>query len=233
MSVLLPPAYALDQILGKNRSPSQRISYTVRQASQALRQAASLANIMAYPLLSQDSAFSYVASLSENGPWLLDAWLDLRNAQKRWDTAFQSSPMPVLEMTLDLIKARPGEITSASPLRQKAYTLVVLLCSEMASTPKDLIKTDPTGDGSRLTYCMALIAVAQASLQSRSIGRLAASKLVDELILLSSQYPAVAEETDVWVSLACYDRRLIADIPSEVYETASAGYRNLPSTDIR
>lgn len=184
-------------------------------------------------MISQDPAFQYVISLFENGPWLLDAWLDLRNAQKRWDTGFQSSPVPILNMTLDLIKTTPADVTVITPLNQKAYTLVILLCSEMVSNPENLILPDSSGVEARLTCCMALIVAAQASLISRAIGRLAGSKLVEELSLLSSQHTAVGEETDIWVSTMFNWPSSKADNSSAVHKTSPTGYRDVSSGELR
>lgn len=70
----------------------------------------------------------------------------------------------------------------------------------MISPPDELVQPTPAGDQARSIYCMALINIAQVSLKSYSIGRFAASKLVQELVLLSSQYSTIGEDTDIWVS---------------------------------
>jgi serine/threonine-protein kinase ATR len=102
---------------------------------------------------------------------------------------------------MDIIKS---SISSDSPnalLVEKSCALLILLCSEMISPPDELVQPTSAGDQARSTYCMALVAIAQASQKSYSIGRFAASKLVQELILLSSQYSTIGEDTDVWVSV--------------------------------
>lgn len=181
------------------RLGSQRTSYVIASVPQALRQASSLAKVVAYPLVSQDSSFSCVAALSQNGPWLMDTWLDLRYAQKRWDANIQSSPIPLIETALGVAKCPVVDADLASSLKSKANALLVLLCSEMISSPNELVRPDAEGEQSRLTYCKALVAISEASIQSYAIGRLAASRLVQELTLLSSQYTAIGEDTDVWV----------------------------------
>ncbi|KAK5991079.1 Protein kinase rad3-like protein, partial [Cladobotryum mycophilum] len=199
MKLELPPSYSLDQVLEQGgQYVPKRLSYSIFSATQALRQCASLARVLAYPLTSQDSAFSSSVSLSENGPWLMDVCLDLRHVQKRWEVSSPSSPIPLIETTLEVIKASALDSDMVSSLRDKACALLVLLCGEMVSAPDELIQTDETGERARSCCCMALIILAQASLKSYSVGRLAASKIVQELNFLSSQYSAVGEDTDVW-----------------------------------
>lgn len=84
--------------------------------------------------------------------------------------------------------------------RDKSHALLVLLCSEMVSCPEALIQADEAGDKARQLYCQALLAISRATLESYSIGRMAASKLVQELTLLSSQHASIGENTDIWVS---------------------------------
>lgn len=196
----LPPTFALDQILGDTRQQNpQRSVYAVGSASQAIRQALSLARVLAYPLVSQDTWFSCTSSLSQNGPLLMDSWLDLRHLQKRWDASAKSSPVALMEMALNVAKCSAVNTDLPPSLKSKANALLVLLCSEMISCPGVLVEPDPTGEQSRVTFCKALLAISDASLQSYAIGRLASSKLVQELALLSTQYPPIGEDTDVWV----------------------------------
>lgn len=198
----LPPVFALDQILGRDgQHTTKRLSYPVLTVSQGLHLASSLGRVLAHPLVSPDPAFSNSVSLLENGPWLIDAYLDLRHVQKRWELPSQGTPLPLVELTMDIIKS---SISSDSPnalLVEKSCALLILLCSEMISPPDELVQPTSAGDQARSTYCMALVAIAQASQKSYSIGRFAASKLVQELILLSSQYSTIGEDTDVWRSM--------------------------------
>ncbi|ODA83274.1 hypothetical protein RJ55_01786 [Drechmeria coniospora] len=197
ISLQLPPPFALEQILGKSGCYDARMSYTIGSAAQALRQAASLAKVLAYPITSQDPSFSCISSFLQNGPWLMDTWLDLRHVQKRWDTSMHSSPIPLIETALEVVKCSPAD-EDCSSTRNKANALLVLLCSEMVSSPVELIRLDPSGEEARLTCCKALVAISVASIQSYAIGRLAAPKLIQELTLLSSQYSAIGEDTDIW-----------------------------------
>lgn len=156
--------------------------------------------MLAYPLISPDPAFSSSVSLLENGPWLIDSYLDLRHVQRRWELPSQSTPLPLIELTMDIIKSSITNDLPNTSLVEKSCAFLILLCSEMISPPDELVQPTPAGEQARSTYCMALIVIAQASLKSYSIGRFAASKLVQELILLSSQFLTLGEDTDIWVS---------------------------------
>ncbi|KAL6794711.1 hypothetical protein GGI42DRAFT_345653 [Trichoderma sp. SZMC 28013] len=198
----LPPSFALDQILVEDReATTKRLSYSIYTVRQGLHLASSLARVLAYPLTSPDSAFSSSVSLLENGPWLIDSYLDLRHIQKRWELPSQSTPLPLVELTMEIIKSSITSDHPSASLIEKSCALLILLCSEMISPPDELVQPTPAGDQARSIYCMALISIAQVSLKSYSIGRFAASKLVQELILLSSQYSTIGEDTDIWRSV--------------------------------
>ncbi|OAA55659.1 hypothetical protein ISF_07764 [Cordyceps fumosorosea ARSEF 2679] len=201
IDIEMPPPHVLDQAL-QGRSPppaSVSLTYRIKLPRQALQQAHSLARVLAYPLTCRDPAFASVAPMSEIGPWLLDAWLDLWSAQKRLPGDEKKSPLPLIEMAVDVAKASAtAEHAVVAATRNKACTTLVLLCSEMVAAPEELAESDDAGAAARASYCLALVAIAQAALQSPTIGRLAASKLVNELSLLPAQYPALGEETDVW-----------------------------------
>jgi serine/threonine-protein kinase ATR len=195
----LPPAFVLDQVHGSRSTLSQLATYHVTSTEQALSQAQSLSRVLAYPLTSQETALAPFSPTLEIGPWLLDAWLDLRSVQKRLDTTSKSSPLPLIDMAVDFIKTCQGDSVSVIAVRNKAYTTLVLLCSEMVASPDELTLSDAAGDKARLSYSIALVIVSQAALQSSAIARLAASKLVQELTLLSAQYPVLEEGSDLWV----------------------------------
>lgn len=199
--ITLPPSLALGQILGTNWFHTTRdTSYNISRAFHALRQASSLANVLAYPLISTDPAFNSILPWSENTSWLLDALMDLRLVQKRWEASSLSKPIFIVDLIQDILTGVSNSEEAALFPRDKAYTLLILVCSDLIASPGELVLIDASGDGARLSYCKALVAITQASLQNKTIARLAESRLVNELALLSSQYPAVGENTDVWVS---------------------------------
>ncbi|KAL7931001.1 hypothetical protein V8C35DRAFT_310988 [Trichoderma chlorosporum] len=214
----LPPPFALDQILDQNGEfTTKRLSYPIHTVSQGLHLASSLSRVLAYPLISPDSAFSSSVSLLENGPWLIDSYLDLRHVQKRWELPSQSTPLPLAELTMEIIKSSIASDHPSASLIEKSCAFLILLCSEMLSPPEELVQSTPAGDQARSIYCMALIIIAQASLKSYSIGRFAASKLVQELILLSSQYLTIGEDTDIWRSVS-FLRQSIGSLSQEPFQ---------------
>ncbi|KAM0250052.1 hypothetical protein ACHAQJ_008784 [Trichoderma viride] len=213
----LPPSFALDQILEMDREhATKRISYSIHIVSQGLRLASSLARVLAYPLISPDPAFSSSVSLLENGPWLIDSFLDLRHVQKRWEPPNQSTPLPLIEVIMDVIKSAITNDHPSASLIEKSSALLILLCSEMISPPDELVQSTPAGEQARSIYCMALIVIARASLKCYSIGRFAASKLVQELILLSSQFLTIGEDTDIWRCVT-FLRQAIGSLPQESF----------------
>ena len=149
-----------------------------------------------YPLISGETAFEPVASFSESTIWLFDTLLDLRLAERRWVSICPDSPAPVIEMTLKIMKGVCHKDDLVFTLRNKASTLLVLLCSEMISSSDNLVTLHLTKPDVQRTYCVALLAIAQAAIQDSSVARLATSKLVNELLL---QLPSIPEETDTWV----------------------------------
>lgn len=201
LEITLPPPISLGHILGKTWYHTARdVSYAIASASHALRHSASLVRVLAYPLVSNDPGFSLVEPWSENSNWLLDTIMDLRLVQKRWEASFPSQPLLIIELIQDILNGTSDKEESAIFKRNKAYTLLILVCSDMIASPGQLIFIDTSGDNARMTFCRALIAICQASVRNRSIARLAESRLVNELALLSTQYPAVGENTDIWVS---------------------------------
>ncbi|RDA91201.1 hypothetical protein CP533_4836 [Ophiocordyceps camponoti-saundersi (nom. inval.)] len=199
-SLFLPPLLVLGQILDETgqRDTTQRSTYAIDSIDQALRQAISFSRILSYPFSSQDPVFSNVPYLLQNGPWMMDSWLDLRYAQRKWDSVVQSSPITLIEMALNVVKPPEASFEYMHSFSSKAYALLVLLCAEMIVCPDELVGQDIIGEKSRLIYCRAILAISEASTRLYTIGRLAASKLAQELTLLSSQHSAIGENTDVW-----------------------------------
>lgn len=172
----------------------------ISSAFHALRQASSLVTILAYPIVSGDPTFYSIMPWSENATWLLDALMDLRLVQKRWEASSLSQPILVINLMQDILTGVSDWEEGALFPRDKAYALLILICSDLIASPGELVLIDASGDGARLSYCKALVAITQSSLQNKTVARLAESRLVNELALLSSQYPAVGENTDIWVS---------------------------------
>ncbi|KAF4984272.1 hypothetical protein FZEAL_484 [Fusarium zealandicum] len=192
----LPPDFTLNRYLGKDLPRVNQLIYCVDYLSQALQQCTSLANVLAYPIVSGDAAFDTITSFSENVVWLIDVLMDLRSVQRRCDSTFAVSSLHVIQMTIQIVRALSKKKGITTSLRRKAITVLILLCGEMASSPDASPMLDSTDNETRRTYCVALVAIAKASVDDKHIGRLAISKLVNESSLL---FPAMPEETDVWV----------------------------------
>lgn len=149
--------------------------------------------------MSHDSTFSSMAVFTQTTTWLLDAWLDMRNTQKRWHSADPSSPIPIIEMILEISRGIEKDKDLSSKFKNKSHALLILLCTEMVFSPEDLVQNSDANKGARRVYCQALLELSGAALESYSIARMSASKLLQEISLLSSQHPTIADGTDVWV----------------------------------
>jgi serine/threonine-protein kinase ATR len=118
---------------------------------------------------------------------------------------------------MDIIKSAITNDHPNASLVEKSCALLILLCSEMISPPDELVQLTPVGEQARSTYGMALLIITRASSKCYTIGRFAASKLVQELILLSSQFLVIGEDTDIWVSCqAEANHNLYADYKQEM-----------------
>ncbi|KAG6067261.1 hypothetical protein E4U32_004269 [Claviceps aff. humidiphila group G2b] len=194
----LPPQFALDQILGGRIGNAVRLHYEISSSSQAVRQISSLAKVIAYPTLCQDPTVFSMAVFPQTMTWLLDAWLDLRNVQTRWHVTDSHSPIPMIETILEVSHSMEQDKDMASKYKSKSHALLILLCTEMVAFPEDLTQSSDESKKARRVYCQALLAIAGAALGSYTIGRMVASKLLQELSLLSSQHPVIGDGTDIW-----------------------------------
>ncbi|TWU75172.1 serine/threonine-protein kinase M1 [Metarhizium rileyi] len=87
----------------------------------------------------------------------------------------------------------------------------------MVSDPQALLQGNETGVIVRQLYCQALLAISGATLESYSIGRMAASKLVQELTLLTSQHLSIGEGTDIWRCTRLL-RQIIYALPQQTFD---------------
>ncbi|KAG5983170.1 hypothetical protein E4U55_000604 [Claviceps digitariae] len=194
----LPSQFTLEQILGGHVANAAGLLYEISSSSQAVRQISSLAKVIAYPTVCQSSTFCSMAVFPQTMTWLLDVWLDLRNAQKRWHVTDPSSPIPIIEFILEISRGMEQDKNVASKFKNKSHALLILLCNEMVSFPEDLVQSSDENKKARRVYCQALLEIAGAALESYSIGRMASSKLLQEISLLSSQHPTIGPGTDIW-----------------------------------
>lgn len=177
---------------------SENILYKVNSTSHALRQAASLARVLAYPLICQDIAFTCISPMLETGLSLLDTWLDLRQVQKRWEPLIRSSVVPLIETAVEVIKVVEENSDSGHTIYNKVSTTLILLSSELMTNTDDLTKIGDDGDNVRIIFSTALVYISKASLASYSTCRLAASKIARELAVMSLQTDVLVEGSDLW-----------------------------------
>jgi serine/threonine-protein kinase ATR len=194
----LPPELALSQYVDKDSPSINQLTYSVNRIPQALQQLISFCNVVAYPLISTDEAFDPVTSFSENAVWLIDALGDMRTVQIRYGHAFPASSLHVLQVTLKIERALSKKKGISASVHKKAVTLMILLCGQIASSSNASSMLDSTEEENRRIYCLALAVITAASIEDRSIGRLAISSLVDESSMF---YSKMSEGTDIWV---CY-----------------------------
>lgn len=127
--------------------------------------------------------------------------MDLRLVQKRWVACSLSKPMFLIELVEAMLDGSESLAHASRFPQDKAYVLLTLICSDIIASAGELVLIDASGSNARATYCKALLIIAQALLRKRPLSRLAESRLVNELVLLSAQYPAVGEGSDVWVRM--------------------------------
>lgn len=204
LNAKFPSEFALGQIFGRTWSHTAHgITYKVQKASQALTQLWSIVKVMTYTLVSRDRVFSCFLSWKENGPWILDVLLELFPVFKRWRLADSDYYVPLIELTLDITKCMRDEGRFSKDLKTKAYTILILACADVLIQPGSPLNTEQPDQNTELLYCKALLCIAHGSLDDRVVGRLAESKLVNELALLASQHPGLdpglGHDTDLGV----------------------------------
>ncbi|CAJ0548046.1 Ff.00g048000.m01.CDS01 [Fusarium sp. VM40] len=191
----LPPELALSQYVDKGSPLVNQLTYSVDRISQVLQQLISFCKVVAYPLISTDEAFDTVTSFSENAVWLIDALGDMRTVQIRYGHAFPASSLHVLQVTLKIERALSKKKGISASVHKKAVTLMILLCGQIATSSNASSMLDSTEGENRRIYCLALAVITAASIEDRSIGRLAISSLVDESSMF---YSKMSEGTDIW-----------------------------------
>lgn len=126
--------------------------------------------------------------------------MDLRLVHKRWHASSLSDPFFLIDRILELADGFSNFPRASSFPIDKAHILLALLCGDIIASPGDLVVLSTAGNDARSKYSQALVVLAQALLHKRPLGRVVETGIVNELTLLSTQYPAIGEGTDVWVS---------------------------------
>jgi serine/threonine-protein kinase ATR len=151
---------------------------------------------VAYPILSTDETFHTVVSFSESAVWLIDVLGDMQAIRNRYGHAFPASPLHILQKTIQIERALSRKTGVSASVHKKAVTLLILLCGDIATSLNASTMLDPGDEETRRTYVLSLAIITAASVEDRSIGRLAISNLVDESSMF---YSAMPEGTDIWV----------------------------------
>ncbi|RGP60551.1 putative uvsb pi-3 kinase [Fusarium longipes] len=151
---------------------------------------------LAYPILSTDEVFHTVVSFSESAVWLIDVLGDMQAVRNRYGHAFPASSLYILQKTIQIERSLSRKTGVNALVHKKAVTLLILLCGDIATSLNASSILDPSDEESRRTYVLALAIIIAASVDDKSVGRLAISSLVDESSMF---YSAMPEGTDIWV----------------------------------
>ncbi|KAI5464134.1 hypothetical protein BGZ63DRAFT_349688 [Mariannaea sp. PMI_226] len=209
-SLSIPPAFVLNHML-HDQALSGHLTYPIDRTSQAIQQIKSLVNVLFYPVVSSDPAFRTVSCFSESTIWLLDTLIDMRAQQEGRGLVFADSSLRTISMALRVVQAFSMNQSTPCLVFRKAVTLLILLCNEMVSSPEESPVLITTESESQRIYCVAIVTICQAIIKDRSLSRLAASKLVDEPLVL---FPSWTEDSDTWRTTQIL--RQITDTPSPV-----------------
>lgn len=120
---------------------------------------------------------------------------------KRWEQLDAQQPASLIELTLKILDSLTANTRISKDLKKKAYTILIFACSDMLIHPPNLLFDEEKGQDLRLFYCKALLFVAHGSLDDRVVGRLAESKVVNELAILPATHPATGEDSDLAVRI--------------------------------
>lgn len=197
----LPPESFLESILdGGSTLLQQQCTYAIPFASQALQHASGLLSIITMPLIRHFQESDIISAFQEYIPWLLDAYLRLHEIQMRWHSLFPSVLPLLLQNTLQFLSVFEKANSIDTCIRQKAFTLLVLLCMEMSSQSLGKLISDGQESSDYQLLCTSLAKIAKACIHSRPISRLVTSQLIPvlEKLMIGNED---AEKTDLWVSI--------------------------------
>lgn len=192
----LPPELALGRYVDKTSPLISQFMYNIDRMPHALQQLISFCNVIAYPILSTDQTFQTVVSFSESAVWLIDVLGDMQAIRNRYGHVFPASSLHILQKTIQIERALSRKTGVSASVHKKVITLLILLCGDIATSLNASSMLDPSDEETRRAYVLALAIITAASVDDRSLGRLAVSSLVDESSMF---YSAMPEGTDIWV----------------------------------
>lgn len=187
----------------------RRCSYSLHSPKQAVRHATSLVRILQSVVQSED-IFSgtvkvpgtSIASFDNHVVWLLDSLVSLNQILVRCPSAADISSLAAVDLCSQLVNILGSNDNSngvSEMIRQKAYYVLVILCSGVAEASRELCDSGSRGSESRYTFCSALVKLARAALASKPLSRTIKAQLLWPLKTLTLENHIVGPESDLWV----------------------------------
>lgn len=209
-TVRLPPDSFLETVHAEDSHLlQQQCTYSLSSVSQTLRHASGILSIMSLPFIRPTPGFDIMSPFQECISSILDAHLYLHEAQRQWQYA-SPSPLPfLLQNDLRFLEAFQT-LKNIDPLvQEKAYIVLVILCTEMSNHPTPNFTEDKSGSDAQL-LCKTLVKVADACLYYKPVSRLVASHLRPALEnQLAHDDDAAVVKDDLWVSIQ-YAKLIVA-----------------------
>lgn len=192
----------------------QRCSYTLRSLHQAVRHMTSLARILLSVMQpSDDSSRSAkgsgasVTSFDNHVVWLLDSLVSLNQVLLRCGNAvdvWSSSGVAMCSQLIDTLASDGNTNEVSEMIRHKMYNVLVIICSSVAETARDLYDSEDRGVEFRHIFCSSLVKLARAAIAFKPIARTIKAQLLWPLKALTLEHDIVGPESDLWVRfLAC------------------------------
>ncbi|KAI1337113.1 phosphatidyl inositol 3-kinase-like protein [Xylariaceae sp. FL0016] len=207
---LPPDSYLQTGENGDLQFLQERCSYTIPTASHALKHGFDLLSILSIPLLRPRPAFNLASSFYELLPWLLDAYLRLCKTQNHWSSP-RSKSSSLLSDAVQILQVFHASGSADAFFHAKACLTVVLLCLETTTYPKSIYE-DENSDTDKRLLCLALVRVAEACLQYKTVSQLVRSQLISVLEQSKMHDDNATVNTDFWRCLELL-RRLSSDTP--------------------
>ncbi|KAI1475228.1 hypothetical protein F4774DRAFT_301721 [Daldinia eschscholtzii] len=213
---LPPEPFLISTAPGDLKLLQQQCTYVIPLASQALQHASCLLHIMSMPLTGRYAEFDIISSFQEYIPWLFDAYLYLHNTQVQWHHIFPPVISILLNNTLQFCQTVDTTDKFDACIQEKASTLLVLLCIEMASHSLDRVVVTGQDSPEFQLLCRSLGKVAKVCLRSELISRLAASQLIPALEKLILGNEATISGTDLWRCLELLRKVATVFVPTSL-----------------
>ncbi|KXX76695.1 Protein kinase rad3 [Madurella mycetomatis] len=195
--IRLPPKTFLEVV--SDTVPSG-CSFNLSDDEYAIRHAASLLTILKNTILSKNDSQAFF-SYDQNLVWLLDTIQPLSSILATWPVPLEVGLATLVQIALDLAKAHISSRGTKSILNHKANASLALVCTDVFRDPSQFLAGNEDGSRLRRIVCLALIHLAQASVNHEPTSRLIASAFLASALRLVSENPIVGAGTDVWRSV--------------------------------